>query len=191
MRAGDTFFDKRLLLLTSRQSAKKVVSDLMYNWVAQRPAFKNAVRVIKKVQNTQCYQYLWLTMWFHAKKLKETLKNQNRWYCYVNLAPELRNDEKFPKKPDQSEWYILDASWWILMSRLFRRCVANGGRGNFRPTYRQLKFTLFSQKREAYLGRCKKVYLPKSSEVSLTTQITSSHSLWEEVITNTLQPHWT
>ena len=34
------------------------VSDLMHNWVAQRPDFKSAVRVVKMVRNTQCYQYL-------------------------------------------------------------------------------------------------------------------------------------
>ena len=60
--------------------------------------------------------------------------------------------------------------------------MAKGGRGYFRPSYGQPKFILFSKKREAYLSRCKKVYLPKSSELSLTTRITSSHSLWEEVI---------
>ena len=38
------------------------VSDLMHNRVAQRPDFKSAVRVVKMVLNTQCYQYLWLTM---------------------------------------------------------------------------------------------------------------------------------
>ena len=53
------------------------VSDLMHNWVPQRPDFKSALRVVKMLLNTQCYQYLWLSMWFHAKKSKETLKNQN------------------------------------------------------------------------------------------------------------------
>ena len=38
------------------------VSDLMYNWVAQTPDFKNALRVVKMVLNTQCYLYLWPTM---------------------------------------------------------------------------------------------------------------------------------
>ena len=33
--------------------------------VAQRPDFKSALRVVKMVLNIQCYQYLWLTMWFH------------------------------------------------------------------------------------------------------------------------------
>ena len=50
------------------------VSDQMHNWVAQRSDFKSALRVVKTVLNTQCYQYLLLTMWFHAKKLKETLQ---------------------------------------------------------------------------------------------------------------------
>ena len=37
----------------------------MHNWVVQRPDFKSGVRVVKMVLNTQCYQYVWLTMWFH------------------------------------------------------------------------------------------------------------------------------
>ena len=45
-------------------------SDLGYNWVAQRPEFKSALRVVKMVLNTQCYLYLWLTIWFHAKKVE-------------------------------------------------------------------------------------------------------------------------
>ena len=40
-------------------------------WVAQRPGFKSAVRVVKMILNTQCYQYLWLiAMRLHTKKLK-------------------------------------------------------------------------------------------------------------------------
>ena len=31
--------------------------------------FQSALRVVKMVLNTQCYQFLWLTMWFHAKKI--------------------------------------------------------------------------------------------------------------------------
>ena len=31
---------------------------------------KSALRVVKMVLNTQCYQYVWLTMWFHAKKIE-------------------------------------------------------------------------------------------------------------------------
>ena len=45
------------------------VSDLMHNWVAQTLDFKSALRVVRMVLNTQCYQYLWLAMWFHVKKI--------------------------------------------------------------------------------------------------------------------------
>ena len=69
------------------------VSDLMYNWVAQGPDFKSALRVVKMVLNTQCYQYL--TM---QKIKRNTKKKQNRWFYYVNLTPELKNDEKLQKK---------------------------------------------------------------------------------------------
>ena len=79
-------------------STKDEVSDLGYNWVAQGPDFKSALSVVKMFLNTQCYQYLWLSMWFHAKKSKETLKTQNLWFYNVNSAPEPRNDQKSPKK---------------------------------------------------------------------------------------------
>ena len=126
----------------------------MHNWVAQRPDFKSAVRVVIMVLNTQCYQYLWLTMWFHAKKSrKKHSKTQNRWFYNVNSAPEPRNDQKSPKKRITKSrftqffvyvWYILDASRWILTSRRFRICVAKGGRGCLRPSYGRPKLTLVS-----------------------------------------------
>ena len=40
----------------------------------QKSEFESGPGVVKMVLNTQCYQYLWLTMWFHAKKSKEALK---------------------------------------------------------------------------------------------------------------------
>ena len=51
-------------------STKVEVSDLGYNLVAQGPDFKSALRVIKMVLNTQCYQYLCLTVCFYAKKIE-------------------------------------------------------------------------------------------------------------------------
>ena len=41
-------------------------------------------------------------------------------------------------------WYILDATWWILMSRRFRICMAKGGRESLRPSYGRPKLTLIS-----------------------------------------------
>ena len=82
----------------ANQSVYDAVSDLMYNRFAHRPDFKSAVRMVKMVLNTQCYQYLWLTVWFHAKNRKKHSKNQNRWFYHVNSAPELRNYQKSPKK---------------------------------------------------------------------------------------------
>ena len=75
-------------------------SDLMYNWVAQRPDFKSALRVVKMVLNTQCYQYLWLTMWFHAKKLKETLKNSKSLILQCKFGSRAQKWPKIVKKTD-------------------------------------------------------------------------------------------
>ena len=53
------------------------------------------------------------------------------------------------------------------MSRRFRRCVAKGGRGYFRPsyTYRQPKFTLFSQKKRSVFEPLQKSISPTISEI--------------------------
>ena len=55
------------------------------------------------------------------------------------------------------------------MSRRFRRCVAKGGRGYFRPsyTYRQPKFTLFSQKKRSVFEPLQKS-LSQFRKLSLT-----------------------
>ena len=76
------------------------VSDLMHNWVAQRPDFKSAVRVVKMVLNTQHYQYLWITMWFHAKKSKKTLKKSNSLILLCRFGSQAQKWPKFAKKTD-------------------------------------------------------------------------------------------
>ena len=52
----------------------------------------------KMVLNTQCYQYLLLTMWFHTKKIKRSAQKRRSWFYHINSAPDLRNDQKSPKK---------------------------------------------------------------------------------------------
>ena len=74
------------------------VSDLMHNWVAQTPDFKSALRVIKMVLNTQCYQYLWLAMWFHAKKSEETLKKSKSLILQCKFGSRPQKWPKIAKK---------------------------------------------------------------------------------------------
>ena len=62
------------------------VSDLGYNWVAQIPDFNSALRVVKMVLNTQSYLYLWLTMWFHANRINQTLKKSKSLNTLYNLG---------------------------------------------------------------------------------------------------------
>ena len=99
-------------------------------------------------------KYNWFD--FIQKSQKKCSKNQNRWFYDINLAPELRNDEKLSKKRiNQARftqffvlvWYISDASWWICMSRRFKIGVAKGGRGYFRPSFGRLKLTLIPKKK--------------------------------------------
>ena len=68
-------------------------------------------------------------------------KNRNRLFYYANSAPELRNHQK--NTPHligicsifSLVWYILDATWWILMFRRFRIMMAKWRRGCFRPSF--------------------------------------------------------
>ena len=76
------------------------VSDLMHNWSPQRPDFKSALRVVKMVLNTQCYQYLWLTMWFHAKKSKETVKKSKSLILQFKFGSRAQKWPKIAKKTD-------------------------------------------------------------------------------------------
>ena len=118
--------------------------------------FKSGPRM---VLNTQCYQYLWLSMWFHAKKSKETPKNSKSLILQCKFGSRAQKWPKIAKKNGSLNrvllnffvkvWYILDASMWILTSRRFRICVAKGGRGYFRPSYRRPKFTLISKKKRS------------------------------------------
>ena len=79
-------------------------------------------------------------MWFHAKKSKETLKKSKSLILQCKFGSRAQKWPKIAKKTDHSiaiysffcmVWYILDAPWWILMSRRFRICVTNWGRGYF------------------------------------------------------------
>ena len=76
------------------------VSDLMHNWVAQRLDFKSALRVVKMVLNTQCFQYLRLSMWFHAKKSKKTLKNSKSLILQCKFGSRAQKWPKIVKKTD-------------------------------------------------------------------------------------------
>jgi len=98
-RAKESHF---LLIFEESKSVRRydAVSDLMHNWGPQRPDFKSALRVVKMVLNTQCYQYLWLSMWFHAKKLKETLKNSKSLILQCKFGSRAQKWPKIAQKTD-------------------------------------------------------------------------------------------
>ena len=87
-------------------------------------------------------------------------KNRNRLFYYANSAPELRNHQK--NTPHligicsifSLVWYILDATWWILMFRRFRICMAKGGSESARPSYGRPKLTLISWRKKITSDNC-------------------------------------
>ena len=57
---------------------------------------------VKMFLNTQCYLYLWLTMWFHAKKSKETLKKSKSLILLCKFGSRAQKWPKIAKKTDHS-----------------------------------------------------------------------------------------
>ena len=143
------------------KSSYDEVSDLGYDWCSQRPDFKSALRLVKAVLNNQCYLYLWLPLWFPAKKSTKT-KSLISLYKFGSRSQKSPKPVKKKITQLRSAPYffskvlcILDGIWWILMSRRFRMCVPKGGRGCLRPSYGRPKLTLVSKK-SSILQCCKK-----------------------------------
>ena len=75
------------------------------------------------VLNTQCFPYLWLMMWFHAKKIQR----KKCWLSYVDSVPRLRNYQKYTKKTLHSllsPFLSLLKSYYVL--RLYSEIVFRG-----------------------------------------------------------------
>ena len=75
-------------------------------------------------------------------------------------------------------WYILDATWRIIMSRRFQICVPKGGSGCLRPSYERPKLTLISKK-NAYLRRTKEQARSQFSKYRFQNKSALAHNLWE------------
>ena len=95
-------------------------------------------------------------MWFDTNKRKEKLnQNQNRWFYYINLAPDPRNDQKYLKTDHSIAICSIFYKYGIFDMVLGKSscpdgseyvCMAKGGRGCSRPSYRRPKLTLISKK---------------------------------------------
>ena len=118
-----------------QQNPYDAVQDQPYISVPKTSEFWSGPRVVKMVLNTQCYLYLWPTMCFIQKKSKETLKKSKLPVLVYKFGSRAQKSPKIPKKNDHliaicsiflKVLYILDGTWWILMSRRFRICVPEG-----------------------------------------------------------------
>ena len=63
---GDDF-----MIMIMKKTSYDAFYDQPYISVPKTSEFQSGPRVVKKVLNTQCYHYLWLTMWFHTKTSQE------------------------------------------------------------------------------------------------------------------------
>ena len=113
-------FQNLTCVLECSKYGQDAVSDLMHNWVAQRPDFKSALRVVEIVLNTQWYQYLRLTMWFHAKKSKETLKKSKSQNLLCKFGSRAQKWPKIAQKNRSLDRYLLKlfyrhGIYWMLL----------------------------------------------------------------------------
>ena len=83
---------------TTFDLGRGVRSDVQLSRTETR--FQKCSQSGKMVLNTQCYQYLWLSMWFHAKKLKETLKNPKSLILQCKFGSRAQKWPKIAKKTD-------------------------------------------------------------------------------------------
>ena len=74
------------------------VRSTLHNSPKSLREFKSDPRVVKMVLNTQCYQYLWLKMWFHTKKSKETLKKPKSLILQCKFGSRAQKWPKTTKK---------------------------------------------------------------------------------------------
>ena len=82
--------------------AYDAVSDLIHNWVAQRPDFRSALRVVKMVLNTQCIYIYGLQCGFMHKKSKETLKQSKSQNLLWKFGFRAQKWPKIAQKTDHS-----------------------------------------------------------------------------------------
>ena len=64
----------------------------------QNSKFQYDPRVDKMILSTQCYKYLGLTMWFHAKKSKETLKKSKSPILLHKFGSQVQKYSKIAQK---------------------------------------------------------------------------------------------
>ena len=92
-------------------SAYDALQDKPYISVPKKSQFQSGPRVVKIVLNTQCYLYLWLTMWFHAKKSKETLKNSKSLILQCKFGSRAQKWPKIAKKKMDHSIAIYSFFW--------------------------------------------------------------------------------
>ena len=118
--------------------------------VQSRSDFQSGSSVFKKVFWTFSYIYIY---GIHCDSNTQILKIPDSLY---KTGSRPQKSPKMPKKLyTQSPfaqffayvWHILGATWWFLMSRRFRICIAKGGResdGQSLPLFQERKNTLDS-----------------------------------------------
>ena len=76
------------------------VQDQPHISVPKTSEFQSGPRVVKMVLNTQCYQYLCLTMRFQKKQTKETLKKSKSLILLCKFDSRPQKSPKIAKKTD-------------------------------------------------------------------------------------------
>ena len=72
----------------------------------------------------------------------------------------------------------MGTTWWILMSRRFRICMAKGGRESARPSYGRPKWTLISRGKKIPKTVLQKTFRPQFSRLSLAIESAVFWYIW-------------
>ena len=113
---GDDF-----MIMIMKKTSYDAVYDQPYISVPKTSEFQSGPRVVKKVLNTQSYQYLWLTIWFHTSKSKEMLKKTKSLILLYKIGSKAQKWLKIAKKTDHS--IAICSFFWMVYFLKFKKIL--------------------------------------------------------------------
>ena len=78
--------------------------------------------------------------------------------------------------------YIINATWWVLMSTRFRTCMAKGVRESARPSYGCWKLTLISRERKNMFSGVRQNYLATKFNTRAKSSSEGVRSVYKKIL---------
>ena len=120
--------------------------------------------MVKKVLNTQSYQYLWLTIWFHTSKSKEMLKKTKSLILLYKIGSKAQKWLKIAKKTDHSiaiySIFLIGMVYfrWYLVNphvQTVQNMYSKGGERVCKAELRPVKVDPYSERKKTFGGVAK------------------------------------